>query len=122
MSIVPVVLLLIKAGRSEQAADYLHEVLIWIVQRYRDGVGLAGATATPEAEVRQVIGRAIHKFLAFNGGKTHISRQCFLDLCAFLDQKRLYSLPEPCGPSRGCHRDRRQPERDQWRSERLFGD
>lgn len=59
VAIVPAVLLLAKHGRLDQATDFLREVFVWIAQRYGDGIGLASATATPDVEVRQVIGVVI---------------------------------------------------------------
>jgi hypothetical protein len=92
VAIIPIVLLLAKEGQHGQAADYMREVLIWITQRYRDGLGLASPTATPEAEVRQVIGRVVPQVQDIQRRDASYLATVFLDLCAFLDLKRLYAF------------------------------
>jgi len=92
VAIIPIVLLLVKEGRREEAADYLREVLIWITQRYSIGLGLAGPNATPEAEVRQVIGLAIPQIPEVQRREESYLATVFLDLSAFLDLPRLYTF------------------------------
>jgi hypothetical protein len=92
VAIIPVTLLLVKHGLLDQAVDYLREVFVWIAQRYGDGSGLAGTTATPEAEVRQVIGRAVPQVPEVQRRDESYLATVLLDLCAFLRHERLYSF------------------------------
>ena len=85
-------LLLAKEGRLDEASDYLREIFVWIAQRYGDGIGLASATATPEAEVWQVIGRAVPQVPEVQRRDESYLASVFLDLCAFLDIRRLYGF------------------------------
>jgi hypothetical protein len=76
----------------EQAADYLREVFVWIGQRYGNGMGLAGPTASPETEVQQAIGRAVPQRIQIERrGESYLS-SVVLDLCAFLRLERLYGF------------------------------
>lgn len=92
VALVPAVLLLAKHGRIDQAADFLREVFVWIAQRYGDGVGLASATATPETEVRQVIGLVVPQTVNVRRRDESYLASVFLDLCAFLGIRRLYAF------------------------------
>lgn len=92
VAVIPAVLLLAKHGRLDQPADFLREVFVWISQRYGDGVGLASATATPEVEVRQLIGLVVPQAVDVRRRDESYLASVFLDLCAFLNTRRLYAF------------------------------
>jgi hypothetical protein len=88
---VPAVLLLAKEGLLEEAADYLREILVWLGQRYGVGIGLADTAATPENEVRQVIGRVVPQSNLQRRDESYLAA-VLLDLLAFLRLDRLYAF------------------------------
>ena len=92
VAVIPAVLLLAKHDRLGLAADFLREVFVWIAQRYGNGVGLAMATATPEVEVRQVVGLAVPQAVNVRRRDESYLASVFLDLCAFLNTQRLYAF------------------------------
>ena len=92
VAIIPATLLLAKHGLCDHAVDYLRAVFVWTAQRYGDGSGLAGTTVTPEAEVRQVIGRAVPQVPDVQRRDESYLATVFLDLCAFFRHERLYSF------------------------------
>jgi hypothetical protein len=92
VAIIPAALLSAKEGFSDLAADYLREVFIWILQRYGNGIGLAGASATPETEVRQAVGPTVPQPAEIHRRDESYLATVLLDLCAFLDLRRLYAF------------------------------
>lgn len=91
VAVIPAVLLLAKEGLRDRAANYLRGLLFWIAQRYGKGLGLADVTATPINEVRQVIGDVVPQRDVARRPEPYLAT-VVLDLAAFLELDRLYSL------------------------------
>lgn len=90
VAIIPAVLLLSKEGFTENATDYLRDIVYWIIQRYGRGVGLAATTADAEAEVRQVLGGALALVNRPQRRDESYLASVVLDLAAFLSADRLF--------------------------------
>lgn len=90
-SIIPPVLLLVKSGRTDRAADHLRDLVLWVSQRYGKGIGLADANVKPIIEVRQVIGNVVPPNNLARRSQSLLAATV-LDLTAFLRLDRLYAL------------------------------
>jgi hypothetical protein len=92
VSLIPIILLLSKFGRTAELDTYVRAVIKWVADRYdNDSVGLAASDASPQEEVNRLLGSCLEHIQLDRRPECYVAT-VILDLLSILGMGELYEL------------------------------